>query len=127
MYPLPEHRLELASPSTRLEADAYPATTTLNISTTAATTASLRRSEAPRSRGLLALGMLLAGAAPSKRTKGAIGRVGGLLLLLMLIGSCGGGNQTTSRSQPGTPAGTYTVTASAQAVQKVMTVTLTVQ
>jgi len=25
MYPLPEHRLELASPSTRLEADAYVA------------------------------------------------------------------------------------------------------
>ena len=92
-------------------------TSTLTVSTTAATTASLE----PRSRGLIYAmllpigGLALLGTGITSRKKKLWGFFLGCLLfsILIILPACGGGNSSGGGGgggHPGTPAGVYTVT-----------------
>jgi IPT/TIG domain len=92
-------------------------TSTLTVSTTAATTASLE----PRSRGLIYAmlfpigGLALLGTGIASRKKKLWGFLLGCILFstLIILPACGGGNSSGGGGgggHPGTPAGVYTVT-----------------
>ncbi|HET9364091.1 MAG TPA: choice-of-anchor D domain-containing protein [Candidatus Angelobacter sp.] len=110
------------------------ASSTLTISTTASTTASLLpRAGQPSAPlyafwvGLPVVGLLLL----SKRSGKS--KTAGLLLLgsaLLLLASCGGGSSPGPVTKPGTPSGTFVViinAAYASGAQRIRTVTLIVQ
>jgi hypothetical protein len=92
-------------------------TSTLTVSTTAATSASL----APQSEGVFYAiwlpigGLALLGAGFISGWKKLFGLFLACLMLsgLIFLAACGGGSSSSGGGQPGTPAGTYTVTVSA--------------
>ena len=102
--------------SVSITATTTSATATLNISTTAAT-AALRHSSSIFYAMLLPLtGMTLLGASFGSRRKKVLGILLVFLMVsgLLFLASCSSGSSSNNnQGQPGTPAGTYTVTVTA--------------
>jgi len=114
-------------------------TSTLSISTTAATASLTRPSSANGSNLFCALavpvpGILMLGAAVRSRSRKRklLGFLAGFLFLAVItsLSGCGGGGGSHNNGNPGTPAGSYTITVNASGGSSIIhstTVTLTVQ
>ncbi len=102
-------------PSTVSVSDSNASTFTVSVSTTAATSAALRKRNSP-AEWLWATALLGVVIVPKadKGVKRKLRRLGWLpLLLIVFITSCGGGNSSSGAGAADTPAGTYTITVTA--------------